>query len=91
MTTDPDADAADELEPVDTAADQAPHVSLGYPTPTGWVVGAYDVNGPAAGHAEVGEPSDMRRVKAPVNSEPVDLSQPDVPMVTEVSVITGTE
>ena len=78
-----------EVEEVDTAADQAEHVSLGYPTPSGWVIPT--VGAPAMGHADVGEPADMRRRKAPVEDQPIDLAGADVPVVTEVSVITGTE
>jgi len=84
-------DEVEELEAEDTAADQAPHVSLGYPTPSGWAVGPYDPHSAGVGHAAVGEPSDMRRVKAPVDADPIDLAVKDAPMVTEVSVITGTE
>lgn len=80
----------DEVE-VEGPNDQAPHVSLGYPTPSGWMVAPYDPHGTAAGHADVGEPSDMRKVKAPVDPDPIDLTGQDAPLVTEVSVIQGTE
>lgn len=83
-------DEGEEFEEVDTPADQAPHVSLGYPTPSGWAYGPYDPAGVNVGHAAVGEPSDMRRVKAPVNPDPADLAGQDAPLVTEVSVVQGT-
>jgi hypothetical protein len=85
-----DANEVEEFDEDPVPGDAAPHVSLGYPTPTGWAYGPYDPHGATVGHAAVGEPSDMRKVKAPVDPDPIDLAGPDVPVVTEVSVITGT-
>jgi len=79
-----DDEGEDFDEPV-TAADQAPHVSLGYPSPSGWQVGPWNPVGPVAGHAEVGEPADMRRRKAPVDADPIDLAGRDVPVVESVT------
>ena len=75
----------EEVEELDTAADQAPHVSLGYPSPTGWQVGPWNPAGQVAGHADVGEPADMRRRKAPVDPDPIDLAGGDVPVVEIVT------
>lgn len=70
----------DETEDPTPVAEQAPHVVLGYPTPHGWVVPPAEQAGDV-GHAEVGPPSDMRKVKAPVDADPVDLAVPDLPVI----------
>lgn len=76
----------DESEVPERPSESAPHVSLGYSTPSGW---AYPSDPAGVGHAAVGEPADMRKVKAPVDDQPIDLAVPDVPMATEVTVVTG--
>lgn len=77
-------DHADEVEEVEeVGTDQAEHVSLGYPTPSGWVIPS--VGAPLVGHAPVGEPADMRKRKAPVDPDPIDLAGSDVPVVEIVT------